>query len=227
MTRIEIFEDRDRLADAAAAAMAEALGAPGARSVVLTGGSTPGPAYDRLSRAPLDWPTITVTLTDDRWVDPASDDSNERLLRARLLVAGAAKATFLPLKTAHASPREGAASVDSALRSLTPFAGVLLGMGADGHVASLFPGDPDLAAMLDPHGERLAVGVAMSGEKPYVPRISLTLRALLDSAIVVILVSGDEKRRVLDRVRDDPAFTPPVASILRQDRTPARVLWAA
>jgi 6-phosphogluconolactonase len=226
MNSIETFEDRDALVVAAAEAIAGALAAPGARSVVVTGGSTPGPAYDHLSKAPLDWSKITVTLTDDRWVDPASSDSNERLVRSRLLVGEAARANFLPLKDAHASPREGAAAVNGALRALAPFDAVLLGMGADGHVASLFPGSPDLAAALDPRGEPFAIGVPMAGEKPYVPRISLTARALLDTALVVILVSGADKRAVLDRVRDDPTFAPPVAAILRQSDTPVRVLWA-
>jgi len=226
MNRLEVFADHEALADGAAAVLAEGLSAPGARSLVASGGSTPGPTYDRLCKAPLDWSEITVTLSDDRWVDPTSSDSNEPLLRTRLLVHEATKANFLPLKDAHHLPQEGAAAVEASLRVLTPFAAVLLGMGADGHVASLFPGAPHLSMALDPNGDRLAVGVEMSGEKPFVPRISLTVRALLDSAIVVILVSGEEKRAMLDRIRNDPSFAPPAAAILRQDRTPTRVLWA-
>lgn len=227
MNNIEAFADRNALAGEAAAAIAQALAAPGARSLVVTGGSTPGPAYDRLSKAPLNWSRITVTLTDDRWVDPASSESNEHLLRTRLLVNQAAKADFLPLKGPHVSPSDGALAAEPALRALTSFAAVLLGMGEDGHIASLFPGAPGLGPALDPEGERLCIGVPMSGEEPFVPRISLTVRALLDTRLVVILVSGEAKRAVLDRVRDDLDFKPPVAAILRQTRTPVRVLWAS
>jgi 6-phosphogluconolactonase len=104
--------------------------------------------------------------------------------------------------------------------ALLPFAAVLLGMGTDGHIGSLFPGSAD------PAPERLCVGVGMSGEEPFVPRISLTLSAFLTSRLVVILISGAEKRAVVDRVLAEPAYGPPVAAVLRQDRVPVRILWA-
>jgi 6-phosphogluconolactonase len=98
-------------------------------------------------------------------------------------------------------------------------------MGEDGHVASLFPGDPDLAARLDPCGRRLCVA-APAGLPPYAPRISLTVRALLDTRLVLLLITGHAKRALIERVLNDPACSPPAAAILRQDRAPARVLWA-
>jgi 6-phosphogluconolactonase len=109
---------------------------------------------------------------------------------------------------------------------MLPSRAVLLGMGADGHFNSLFPGDPDLAARLDPAGMRLVVGVAMSSVKPYVPRISLTARALLETGLIVVFITGDEKRTLLERVLADEAFTPPIATIVRQDQVAVRVLWA-
>ena len=74
---------------------------------------------------------------------------------------------------------------------------------------------------------RLVVGVAMSSEKPYVPRISLTARALLETGLIVVFITGEEKRQLVERVLDDPAFSPPIATILRQDKVAVRVLWAA
>ncbi|MHB8531006.1 MAG: 6-phosphogluconolactonase, partial [Caulobacteraceae bacterium] len=199
---------------------------PGARTFIATGGTTPGPAYDRLSRRPLDWASITVVPTDERFVDPASDESNERLLRTHLLVDAAAASRLVPLKAHGATPDDDAAAVEPKLAALLPSACVLLGMGADGHIGSLFPGDPDLAARLDPEGGRLCVGVAMASEKPHVPRISLTVRAFLATRLIMVLISGAEKRRVIDQIAADPAYPPPVAAILRQDRTPVRILWA-
>jgi 6-phosphogluconolactonase len=174
----------------------------------------------------LDWASCAVAPTDDRFVDPASPDSNEPLLRGRLLVDHAAAARFVPLKGDGATPDEDAAAAEPALRALLPSRAVLLGMGADGHFNSLFPTDPDLAARLDPAGERLVVGVAMSSEKPYVPRISLTARALLETGLIVVFITGDEKRDVVERVLSEPGYTPPIAAILRQDEVGVRVMWA-
>jgi 6-phosphogluconolactonase len=226
MIRIEAFADKEAVADAAAKALFGALRDSDRPSLVATGGTTPGPTYDRLAKADLDWRRVTVTLTDERFIDPTSPDSNERLIRERLLVGAAAGARFLPLRTGHPTVIEDAEVADKALRALEFFDAVLLGMGEDGHVASLFPGAPGLAEALDPAGEAFCVGVAMAGEKPLVPRISLTARALLDCGLVVLLTTGLEKRAVIERVAADPAFTPPVAAILRQTQTPVRILWA-
>ncbi len=103
MNPIEDFPTRDDLADAAALAVVEALAASGPRTLVAAGGSTPGPVYDRLARQDLAWDQVTVTLTDERWVDPGSDQSNEGLIRRRLMVEKAADARFLPLKGAGAT----------------------------------------------------------------------------------------------------------------------------
>jgi 6-phosphogluconolactonase len=226
MNRIEAFADHEALADAAATVIAQALGAPEAKSFIATGGTTPGPTYDRLARRDIDWGQIIVTLSDERWVAPTAPESNERLVRTRLLKHCAATARFLPLKGHGASPEEDAAAAEMGLRTLTPFAAVLLGMGADGHVASLFPGAAGLAAALDPTSERLCIGVDKAGLDPRVPRISLTARALLSSALAVVLITGEEKRAVVEQVGNDSAFQPPVAAILRQERVPVRVLWA-
>jgi 6-phosphogluconolactonase len=102
----------------------------------------------------------------------------------------------------------------------------LIGMGEDGHIASLFPGDPDLPATLDPDGPRWVVGVAEAGLAPYVPRISLTLRTLIDSRLILLLVKGAAKRALIERVLAEPSFASPVASLLRQTRAPVRVIWS-
>ena len=226
MIEIETFADRAALTAAAADIIAGALAAPGRRTFVATGGNTPGPVYDALAQRDLDWARLTVTLTDERWVDVASPLSNEGLVRARLLTGAAVAAGFLPLKGAGASPHAAALAVEPALAALTPFDVVLLGMGPDGHIASLFPDDPGLAAALDPVGKRLCVGVDHAGLEPFVPRISLTARAVLDARLIALLVTGEDKRALIARVIDDPSFAPPVAAILRQSTTPVRILWA-
>jgi 6-phosphogluconolactonase len=224
---MEIFPDRQSLAEAAAKALSDALSGLGPKSLVVTGGTSPGPVYDRLSVLDLDWADVTVTLSDERWVDARSPDSNERLVRERLLTGRAAAARLLPLKGAGTSPEEDALAVEPKLRNLAPWSAVLLGMGEDGHIASLFPNDPELAARLDPGSERLCVGVGMSGLPPYVARITLTARALLTGRLVVVLITGEAKRAVIERVLIDQTYAPPVAAILRQCRVPVLILWAA
>jgi len=224
---IETFASRALLADAAAEAVAEALSVANAGPLVCAGGTTPGPVYDRLARRDLAWRRLVVTLTDERFVDPTSDESNERLIRERLLVGKGAKARFEPLKGAGATPEADATAAEDRLRRLLPFSIVLLGMGPDGHVASLFPGSKALAAGLDLGAETLVVAVDEAGLKPLVPRISLTAHALTSAALIVILISGQDKREVIERIAGDPAYSPPAATILRQTRCPVRVLWAA
>ncbi|MDB5479782.1 MAG: 6-phosphogluconolactonase [Caulobacteraceae bacterium] len=223
---METFADGDALADAAADALAQALEGTGPRSLVVTGGRSPGPVYDRLSSRDLSWDEVTVTLSDERWVDPGAAESNARFVRERLLNGRAAAARFVPLKGAGPTPEADAREVEPALRPHLPWSAVLLGMGEDGHVASLFPGDPDLAARLDPDGPRLCVGVAAAGLPPLVPRLTLTARTLLDTRLVLLLITGEAKRAIVERVLSDPAYSPPAAAVLRQDRAPVRVLWA-
>jgi 6-phosphogluconolactonase len=212
---LEVFETRDAQADAAVAAISSALPPAGPATLIVTGGSTPGPLYDRLARRNLGWDRITVTLTDDRCVPPDSPDSNARLVRERLLQGPGAAARFVEL------------APDADIAALLPAAAVLLGMGEDGHVASLFPADPELADRLDPDGGPLVVSVPQAGLAPFVPRISLTARALLATRLVVLLITGAAKRALVERVLADPTYSPPVAAVLRQDHAPVRILWAA
>lgn len=223
---IETFPTVAAAAEAAAEAIEGQLASPGPKHLVVTGGRSPGPVYDRLAKADLDWSRVTVTLSDDRFVDPSSSDSNERLVRERLLQGRAAAAHFVPLKGRGPAPRVDAARAEPAIRALLPFDAVLLGVGEDGHIASLFPGARGLSAALDPDRGTLVIGVAKAGLAPYVPRISLTAAALFDAGLVVLLTSGDEKRALLERVETDPRFAPPVAALLRQTRTPVRLLWS-
>lgn len=225
MIGIETFASREALADAATDALSGALRTGGL--VVVAGGSTPAPVYDRLSRRDLDWPAVTVTLTDERFVDAASDDSNEKMVRAQLLKDRAAAAAFLPLRQGGDWPDDDARSAEAELAPHLPAAAVLLGMGADGHVASLFPGAPALAAGLDLDGARLCLGVAHAGLEPFVPRITLTASALTRTQLLILLISGEDKRSLIERILADEAFAPPAATFLRQDRCPVRVLWAA
>lgn len=215
---IETYADTRGLAEAASAAVADRL-RDGLRlrsraSLVATGGRSPGPVYDRLKDADLDWARVNVTLSDERCVAPDAPEANARLVRERLLSGPAAKAHLIPLWPAP-DPQ--------ALRALTPFDAVMLGMGEDGHVASLIPGDPGLAAGLDPAGAvRLAEVPAGLGTPP-LARITLTLAALLASRAIFLLIAGSAKRQVIDRALAGADL--PVTALLSQGEVPVRVFW--
>jgi 6-phosphogluconolactonase len=225
---IDAYDDAEALAAGAAdligRALADRLQAAGQARFVATGGSTPVHTYGQLGRRNLDWRNVHITLSDERWVDPASSDSNERMLRESLLQGPAAAAQLTPLWSAAPTPEAAAERAESAVEPLLPFDVVLLGMGEDGHFASLFSGSPALAEGLDPESPRLCIGVPAAEPAPPQPRISLTLRALLASRLIVLLTSGAAKRRVLQSALEGAHL--PVRSLLLQDRTPVRALWA-
>jgi 6-phosphogluconolactonase len=224
---LQAFADREALAEAASGLIAKALGralkARGAAALVATGGSTPAPAYRRLSQATLDWGKVAITLSDERWVPPTFKDSNERMLRESLLQGPAAAAHFVPLWSPAQDPEAAAQAADPDIRRLLPFDLVLLGMGEDGHTASLFPGNPALDVGLDPGAHRLCIGAPRSEPAPAQARISLTLPALL-SGPVVILISGEAKRRTIEAALAGADL--PVRRVLKQSRVPVRILWS-
>ena len=203
----------DRLAADVAASLRAALDERGQASLVVSGGSTPAAMFDRLARERLDWSRVGVTLADERAVPPDHEDSNERLVRTRLLVDEAAAARF----TALYRPDGDLARVAAALDALAhPFDVVLLGMGTDGHTASLFPDAPELETALA--SDETVVEV----RPPSTPhrRITLTRRALLDARRCVLHVTGAAKRDVLEaamaawREGGDAPGTLPVARTL-------------
>jgi 6-phosphogluconolactonase len=220
---LETYPTSQALAEAAAhgveACLAQGLKTRGRASLVGTGGRSPGEVYDRLRDAAIEWARVVVTLSDERCVPPDDPNSNLRLLRERLLQGEARKAHVLPLW-----PEPDPA----ALGALLPFDAVLLGMGEDGHVASLLPGDPDLARGLDPEGGALVRRVPAGLGKPPLARVTLTLAALLQARAIFLLVAGEAKREVIQRALAGEDL--PVRAILVQDqvpvRVPVRVLWA-
>jgi 6-phosphogluconolactonase len=213
MSDLEIFDSRDALYDAACEALRSAahdgLTAKGRASLALAGGSTPAPVYQRLSHAIIAWEKVTILLTDERQAPADHPDSNERMLRATLFQNHAAAARFAPMQ-------------DDLIMRHRPFDAVLLGMGEDGHFASLFPRSPVLTRGLDLVSDQYVLSVPAGDPAPPQPRYSLTLHALSGAGAVILLITGDAKRAVLGRARADNL---PVASLIRA--LGPRILWAA
>lgn len=211
-------EAAERAADLLAGALELALDKRARASLLVSGGSTPGPCYQRLAREPLDWAQIDVGLVDERWVDEDDPASNARLIRQTLLQDAAAEATFAPMKTAHADPLQGLSEAEARYGALAyPFDAVLLGMGPDGHTASLFPraaglvealelGNPKLLAAID------AAGASVAGDNTL--RMTLTLSAIASARTLVLLITGEDKRAVLDQARAADPLDMPIRAVL-------------
>ncbi len=220
------FESRDAASVAAATRIAELLENrlehQSRASLVVSGGSSPMDCFGTLARTPLDWERVEVLLSDERWVPPDHEDSNEKQAREALLVDAASVASLKPVYAEGTTPEQRCDDLQDPLPVL-PFSCSLIGMGADGHFASLFPDADNLDLGLDVESGRLYVPVATQAS-PH-PRISMTLAAISRSDEIVLLFFGDEKLAVYEQARTD-ANGFPVSKLLRQKRAPVRVFWA-
>lgn len=221
------YPDKTAWADAAADKIADQLtagiGQRNVASLIVAGGTTPQPIFERLNAMPLNWPRIQVGLTDERWIDPAHADSNERLVR-HVLLRGEAKAVqFHSLYNGAKRPSAGVKAAETTMATMArPFDVVLLGMGTDGHFASLFPGIPNLAAGLDPSNPAtcLAIDTPQSGY----PRMSLTLSALLNAKLILVAIAGRPKRTVASQAMTGKA-TMPIAALMAARKDDLEILW--
>ena len=191
-------------------------------SIIVSGGTTPRQCLSALAKAPLDWQRVQIALSDERWVPPDHEDSNESLVRQTLLVDEAATAELLPVYAADVSPEERCEALQDPLPAL-PFSCSLIGMGTDGHFASLFPDAEQLALGLDVESGRLYIPVTTSAS-PH-PRISMTLAGISRSDEIALLFFGEEKLDVYRQALDS-ANGYPVSRLLRQKRAPVRLFWA-
>jgi 6-phosphogluconolactonase len=224
------FPDATALTEALAAdviaALQQGLRERRGASLVVAGGRSPVALFDKVSGAELDWQRVWVTLTDERWIDATSSDSNEHLVREHLLRHAAASANFVGMKNDAADPVRGAAASWAAIAPLPrPFDYVLLGMGEDGHTASLFPDSPALDTALDAQQPPGCVG--MRAPAPPQARMSLNLSALLDARRIALLIVGSGKWATYERaLMEGPVAQMPVRALLRQQHVPLAVYWA-
>ena len=183
--------------------------------IALTGGSTPRGAYERLASFDLDWSRCTLWFGDERCVAPDHELSNYAMARAALLdrIDGAApvhrmRGELGPAKAADEYERELRAELPGAMPVLDV---VLLGMGPDGHCASLFPNQRSLEER-----RRAVIGVERAGFPPFVPRVTLTLPAINAGCEVIFLVAGHDKADAVARAAREPGAGAP-ASLVAPD----------
>jgi len=220
------YPDMATLATALSRTIAEdltaAMAARHRATLVVPGGTTPGPLFDALSLAPIDWSRVTVTLTDERWVSVEDAASNENLVRRRLLRNNAAHAGFVSWRSAGETRADAQEALEPKMAALWPFDVCVLGLGADGHVASLVPGAEGFNNAM--HGEGLVAPVMAAGAAGAAERLSLTWRAIARSRRIVVVSSGAAKRAVFEgALKGDGAQ--PIVALLTQSESPVLACW--
>ena len=225
----EIFDNRTLASQAAAnhvaTAIVEQLANSRQASIVVGGGSSPEECFAILANTDIDWRRVHILPSDERCVPREHEASNAGMIQRLLVANRAAEANLLALYNHELSAEEQCSDVEKCLTSMIrPFAISLLGMGADGHFASLFADAQQITEGLDPDSDRNCMLVRTAASKHL--RVSLTLNALINSNEILLLFFGDTKRDVYEQAkRPDSAY--PLSKLLLQQRTPVRTIWAA
>lgn len=237
LAAFECFDDRQSMVHAVSAKLVDLIGEAfrrkGRAALALAGGRTPLDIYRRLAAWPLRWDWVDVTQTGEGWVSRTSLERNANLLRHRLFTDEAASANFVPFVGAwdddpgHNALVHSVWRADKAVSALGPLDCVLLGMGPDGHVASIFPNSPANRLLLDPDNQSSCLLSPAHPGGPRQPRISLTFGAILRARRVMLVIRGQEKLGIVRRALEAPEpGGPPIATLLHQDHNPIEILWS-
>lgn len=213
-----LYESADALnaefATEIAAKLAEGISVRGRASLMVSGGRTPLPLFKALSNADIDWTNVDISLVDERWVDESSDASNTRLVKENLLVDKASAARFIEMKSDEDDAADAVVACEGRLATMSqPFDVLILGMGEDGHTASLFPCCAQLADGLAMNSGRVCIATQPT-TAPH-QRMSLTLPAIVASRNIYLHLTGDTKRQVLeDAVANATATEKPIVAVI-------------
>lgn len=204
-------------ADFAATTLQNTLAHKPQATLVVPGGNTPRYYLPALAKCALPWDRVTVTLSDERWVDVTDEQSNEHLVKQYLMSHLPSTTRFVGLKTRHDNPSDAIGEIHQRLDKLPlPLSLTVLGLGEDGHIASLFPGmNPDLLS------RHHCIAVA----PPIAPslRVSLSLDILANSEHIALVVTGKNKRRLLDQLCENPDSKLPITWLLQYAHSPVTV----
>jgi 6-phosphogluconolactonase len=214
----------DAFSQQIASILKQAISKKGIASIAVSGGSTPKPLFAALSSIDLPWSKVYVTLADDRWVDLSDDASNEKLVRENLLVNHASVANFVSLKTEDANAEDAETEIANRLNALQlPLDIVILGMGEDGHTASLFPCSAQIGEGLNLH--RIKPVLATQPTTAPHQRMSLSLATIVASPHVFLHITGDKKRNVLEQaLSQHTAIEKPIKAVC--DHCSVNLIWA-
>ena len=213
----------EQLCQRVSAQLSDAIAARGHAYLVVSGGNTPKPLFEKLSQTDIDWKHVTIMLADERWVLPDSNDSNDKLIKTVLLKNKAAKAHYISLYTGHEKAQNAAPVLSEQLNELPEFDVIILGMGDDGHTASLFPDCAELQQGLTASD---AVIATQPTKAPYA-RVSLTKSRIMNSRNIYLHFCGENKLQVFKQVEDSGKAILPIGEFLHQQQVPTEVYYAA
>jgi len=207
------------LATELASILREAIRDRGRAVLAVSGGSTPEFVFKYLCNEDLDWSCVVITLTDERWVPSDHPDSNENLVRCFLLKGLAKAANFIPMYVAENFLEKGQVTCEKRLSEIPqPFDAVYLGMGEDGHFASLFPQDEAINV-------RNSKCVAVPSSDSRQARMSLTVPVILAARKIFLLFSGVDKLKKYAEAKQEGSYDDvPIRLVLNQENTPVSVL---
>ncbi len=226
---LHAFGGQDALAEALSRRIAgqlqEAVDEKGKASLIVSGGSTPKPLFEKLRRTEIAWEKVTIGLCDERWVDPSHEESNEKFVKTHLLQERASSATFVGMYNDTMAAQEAEHACSETIRkTLYPFDVLILGMGNDAHTASLFPENPKLEKAFDPDNRELCIAIEPESA-PHV-RMSLTLAAILSARHLYLHFEGREKQAVYRKaVEGEDRYKMPIRSVLHQNITDVEVYF--
>lgn len=215
------------LATAITANLQNAINLRSKASLAVSGGPTPVELFQILSQAQIEWNQVYITLVDERWVDKHHEDSNERLIHTHLLQNKAKEAHFISLKTIAENPYDGVNEIQTRLQQSLPLPidALVLGMGDDGHTASLFPLAENLYKGIDMQSDRLVIDM-----KPLTAphdRISLTLPVILNSRHLYLQLNGKKQQQVLEQALAGKNINDmPIRAVLHQQKLPLQIYLA-
>ena len=214
------------LAQSVSEILAQAIKLKGKASIAVSGGSTPKGFFKVLSLSDIDWSKVTITLADERWVAIDSQDSNTRLVHENLLQHNAAAAKFFYLKQGEEFSEETLIDLNIAAKAtLLPLDVLILGMGEDGHTASLFPCSDEINVALDEKNDAALMKVQPK-TAPH-QRISFTFASLITSKNIFLHSCGEGKKRVLTQaLNGDDAFEMPIRAFLQHPSLNTQIFWA-
>lgn len=219
-----------KLSERIASYLEKSINENGKASLLVSGGSTPKPLFEKLSNIDIAWEKVTISLVDERWVDSDHKDSNELLVKSNLLQNFAAKAKFVGMyldeKELNNSGKKAEELCSEIYKEkVSPFDVIILGMGGDAHTASLFPENERLDEAYNLDNENLCISIKPS-TAPH-NRMSLTLKAILSAKNIILHIEGEEKLKVYNEaISLDDKYKMPIASVLNQEIKEIEVYYA-
>ncbi|WP_320034860.1 6-phosphogluconolactonase [Halarcobacter sp.] len=197
----------------------------GTATLLVSGGSTPKPLFQKLSNMDIAWEKVTVALVDERWIDSTNKDSNELLVKENLLQNKASKAKFLGMYIENKDVNEAQNEVSKIYKTIYPFDIVVLGMGNDSHTASLFPNNKKLEEAYNLENENLCISI-VPDTAPY-DRMSLTLGGILSAKNIILHIEGKEKLKVYEEtLSSNDIYKNPISAVLNNEKSEVEVYHA-